>query len=354
MNDLKFQNINQNENRDYSISMARFIAMVFIVVCHIMQRATYKINIFGASIELAWWFNVGVQMFLFISGYLYGLQNQRGEQKLKAASFYSKTFKKILVDYYVFIILILLLSLSIKDLSYIKSEVFGLLTFSKFPIGFGHLWFISTILFCYILTPILLEAIGQIDIKSDIGFCFKLIILLSFLSIIIFIFFKNFNPTYIACYTIGIIYSRFEKRIFRFFISAITIFTISLVFIQLYVEYYSGWNIKDLGIWKVYSDYVHVFLGVTLVILIRLAFSKIKECRVLNLLKWSDKYSYDVYLVHHIFIQSPVACDNYISDKIIATFIAIIMTIVCAMILNCLSKLVKQALLTKQYQILTI
>lgn len=47
---------------DYSISMIRAMSMLSIIICHIMQYL---------NIELAWWFNVGVQVFLCISGYLY-------------------------------------------------------------------------------------------------------------------------------------------------------------------------------------------------------------------------------------------------------------------------------------------
>lgn len=40
---------------DYSISMIRAMSMVAIITCHFMQYL---------DIELAWWFNVGVQVFL--------------------------------------------------------------------------------------------------------------------------------------------------------------------------------------------------------------------------------------------------------------------------------------------------
>ncbi len=39
---------------DYSISMIRAMSMVAIITCHFMQYL---------DIELAWWFNVGVQVF---------------------------------------------------------------------------------------------------------------------------------------------------------------------------------------------------------------------------------------------------------------------------------------------------
>ena len=48
---------------DLGISFCRYIAMNFIVACHVLQ---YYDN------ELAWWFNCGVQIFICISGFLYG------------------------------------------------------------------------------------------------------------------------------------------------------------------------------------------------------------------------------------------------------------------------------------------
>ncbi len=61
--------IRKEKNRDYSISCARFVAMIFIVACHVMERDDFSTNVCGAHISWAFWFNVGVQMFLFISGF---------------------------------------------------------------------------------------------------------------------------------------------------------------------------------------------------------------------------------------------------------------------------------------------
>jgi len=44
-----------SQNKDYSISFARFVAMSFIVVCHIMQRDEFASDINGAHIEWAFW-----------------------------------------------------------------------------------------------------------------------------------------------------------------------------------------------------------------------------------------------------------------------------------------------------------
>ena len=81
---------------DYSISLIRLIATFFIITCHIMQYL---------DVEPAWWFNVGVQIFLCISGFLYGKRDKISDD----LTFYKKNIIKILVDYYVVIIPVILL-----------------------------------------------------------------------------------------------------------------------------------------------------------------------------------------------------------------------------------------------------
>lgn len=56
--------IMQRQNYDNSISFVRVLAMIFIVICHLGSH-------FG-SVVISQFFNVGVQIFFLISGYLYG------------------------------------------------------------------------------------------------------------------------------------------------------------------------------------------------------------------------------------------------------------------------------------------
>ena len=73
----------------YNISLLRLIATLSILICHIFQFY----NNF-----LAWWLNVGVVVFLIISGYLYGLREYTFisiKEKLDfSLKFYYKVFVK--------------------------------------------------------------------------------------------------------------------------------------------------------------------------------------------------------------------------------------------------------------------
>jgi hypothetical protein len=60
---LSATSLQHNSERSASIAYVRLFAMLCILTCHIFQTL---------GNELAWWFNIGVQIFLFISGFLYG------------------------------------------------------------------------------------------------------------------------------------------------------------------------------------------------------------------------------------------------------------------------------------------
>ena len=130
-------NCNIHDNKNYSISGIRLLSLLMIITCHIFQYL---------KIELAWWFNVGVQVFLCISGFLYG------QKKITdTVTFYKHRFKKILIPYYVVFIIAgtLQFFFARSDLD-LKCFLGGL--FCKTTInGGGHLWFVGTILLCYVL-----------------------------------------------------------------------------------------------------------------------------------------------------------------------------------------------------------
>ncbi len=141
------------ENRDYSISMIRCFSMCLIICCHMMQYL---------QMELAWWFNVGVQIFLCISGYLYGSDKKRENTIV----FYKKQFSKILIDYYVVILpTIFIYFIFARDNINYKIAVDVFLTSNTLN-GGGHLWFIAYILFCYFITPFLIDFYTYLEMKG--------------------------------------------------------------------------------------------------------------------------------------------------------------------------------------------
>ena len=325
--------------KDYSVSCSRFVAMCFIVLCHIMQYDSFSTSIYGGEeIEWAFWFNVGVQMFLFLSGYLYGKK-----EKFNTISFYKKSFPKLLVDYYVFLILVLIIIKIIPIWSISVDEIKNLFLMSNVSQGLGHLWFVRTILFCYLFTPILFEIINYFNKHSDFKFYIYSLNFLILVHILLIKHFPYFSPAWINCYILGMLYSKIEnKSQIKIFEISTIVLSLSMVLMQFRVDYFNG-SLPNIIMnkYQFFCEYVHVLLGISLIFIIRYIFNYFFKGKEFVILNWSDKYSYDVYLTHHIFIQSPIACVNFISRRFIAIPLAIFLSVITAVVLYNLSKYVK-------------
>ena len=77
----------------YAISYIRVLAMSSIVLCHFLQ---------ALESNWAWVFNIGVQIFLLISGYLYGHKYIEGW-----ISWFRKRFIRIYVPFVLFLIAVI-------------------------------------------------------------------------------------------------------------------------------------------------------------------------------------------------------------------------------------------------------
>lgn len=109
--------------------------------CHILQHYN---NV------LCYWFNVGVQIFFIISGYLYG-----GKAFGNPVRFIKRQLKKILIPYYVVILIILLSYIVVcPEQLHVTSVIEAVFCAGTIP-GVGHLWFVGYILLCYALIPYL-------------------------------------------------------------------------------------------------------------------------------------------------------------------------------------------------------
>ena len=268
--------------KDYSISLIRFISFVFIVSCHFLQ-------FFGN--ELAWWFNVGVQMFLIISGYLYGVKYF--DKNIDCFLFYKTRLLKILLPYYIVLLSVLLIHVVfIHDIS--KVNILMALVCNKTIPGGEHLWYISTILMCYILTPIIASLLCQSVRKR-----FFVVLVILFLSCYIFfgLFNQFYNPAWIACYILGFAFGVIEKRSFlsqKVIICIVFILSLQNI-LQVLNNYVFNLVDRNNSMYQSWSDCNHIWLGALIFLLVKILLSdkSIFNKRVfIKILDFSDKYSW--------------------------------------------------------------
>ena len=126
------------------ISFIRFISIILVLICHVLQAMNNR----GC-----YYFNIGVYFFLFISGYIYA---KKGIDNF--ILFYKKRFIKLLIPYYFLIFIILIVDIKTGETITIKGLLSSLMCLQWYGYSIpqcGHLWYISCILFCYILIPLL-------------------------------------------------------------------------------------------------------------------------------------------------------------------------------------------------------
>ena len=284
--------------RDHTISLLRFLSFCSIVVCHFFQYYGHP---------LAWWFNLGVQIFLVISGYLYGQKGIPADP----LTFVKKNFAKILRPYWTVITLALVVGTATGLILLHPRHIFEIVFLGNYIPGGEHLWFVSCILLCYLITPLfarLLSAHAKDKRKLVLHvlfFCF-IIQALSSSTLV-----PRFNAAWVNCYLLGFTLGYVLKnQLFHREHLAATFLTLSLGnILQIYLSYGLHWQFSERGQWYylIWCDYNHVFLGLSLFLVLKILFEHIHFDRhrwLLKLLTLSDKYSYEAYLVHQFFIFS--------------------------------------------------
>jgi peptidoglycan/LPS O-acetylase OafA/YrhL len=315
--------VTTKRQKNYNISLLRFMAMLFIVLCHFFQYY---------DVELAWWFNVGVQMFFCISGFLYA--NKRIES---AIDFISKNLRKILIPYFCFLVpIIVIYFFFARDSITIDSVASALLTNGVIN-GIEHLWFIPYILFCYLITPYLQILAEKMRKTRWYVFCLIFCILIICGEIFSYAFNSYFVFNRIFCYLFGyfaaVFLQEYGRKIYKLLVCVLTVTTILLNCLRIYCKYIGNFSFKGFAI---FEGYAHALLGISIV-LFSLLFIKIeKKIMVFEL---SDKYSFYVYLVHQLFILSPFTLLTVTPHKILNWFLTIIAILVSAILLEFVSRI---------------
>lgn len=307
--------------------------MCFIITCHFLQ---YYDN------ELAWWFNVGVQIFFIMSGFLYGRKEINDP-----ITFFKRQFKKILIPYYTFLIPVSIIYLffagdSITIASFIKS-MFCAGTIE----GLGHLWFVGYILFCYTITPYLFWIKKQIENYSmtkmtvvSLG-CLGLAVILSTL------FHSYFDASRICCYIVGyfiaMYYGRCGDKIIKVFAFLFSVIAIPANLLRIYLKYI--YRFPENSVFErlfIFSEgYMHLALGAMIFLILFIALKETKPC---TLVEKSDKYSYYIYVVHQLFIFSPFSLMTITPLKVLNWGIACMCIFVTAYIVYIFSEIITKTI----------
>lgn len=260
--------------------------MILIVSCHIAQYYGLKI---------AWVLNVGVQMFFFMSGFLFG--------KLDLSSpfeFYKKRIIKVYFPYLIWFVIVIAVYATFHLCQFhVKQIVLYLLNLQWFstPIdGLNHLWFLTVLMVAYILTP----WVKKIHEKYPI-WC---VVVFALFWVVEFVFVKKLYSfcAWLSLYFVGMIYGNYYSKK----LSNVVLVVGSVVLIVLGLSFKLGWLTQNEN--QHYSIWLHWVLGLFLFALFFRVLPQIirsdKKCSaIVNL----DRISYEVYLTHHPLVLGPLS-----------------------------------------------
>lgn len=313
------------KEKDVSIEIIRIIAMLFIVVCHLFQELNSQILNY-----LAQFFNIGVFIFFFISGYLYGKKEIKDIK-----NFYISRFKRIIVPMYVFVIIVILLNLFIRDFfkaKYIFIYLFDIQYIFGGLNGAEHLWFLTIIIICYLILPLMLRNRKFIkNIKP---------ILLGFVSIITIYLLSIINSklalvlVYYMTFAIGFI-SRNNKKEHKYLFYLFIIF-ISVVIRLLSRSILDGTNIYDIII----VSYTQIVISISLFNIINKFIEDKRIKRSNKLIEYIDKISFYVYITHYMFFVGPVRTIEITSNIIVNIIITLALSYISAVILKFITEMI--------------
>ena len=144
--------------KDQSIVFIRTISMLFIIICHVGQ--------YYGSAAIGQLFNVGVPIFLFLSGFLYGKKDISRWSEWSIKRWCTLTIPiiiwltilqlagTVLYEEQPSTLSWLLVVLNLEGLSFIVDAG----RWAQMTGGLGHLWFLTAIMLCYACIPVLQKA----------------------------------------------------------------------------------------------------------------------------------------------------------------------------------------------------
>ena len=302
-----------SERRSISISLVRILATLAIVLCHFQQ---------SFDIRWAWVFNVGVQVFLVLSGFLYGHKVIHCWRR-----FFWGRFLKLYLPLYLYttVILFIIKFCSTTQVCFIHFLKAGGVD------GLNHLWFMKAIALCYIITPLLQYLRRYANI---VYFILLSIGLVEYL----FLHKELFTFSWFFLYSMGYFFPLLSPWYQR---GTQILLTIVVVVLTLNITWADILNYDG-----VFNRTWHDITGLFVCFCVLSIFEWFNIHKLPALLKWIDRNSFYLYITHHPLILGPLSLvfliPNFYQSVLVTSFCIVVCTLLLAYISNfCIIRLDK-------------
>lgn len=326
---MNFQNNNnitkEQGEYDYSIAITRIVGCIMIFLCHYVQITGNPI-----IAQSRQFFNVGVFVFFLISGYLYGQKNIGRGNVLK---WYGKRLVKILVPLYV-VMIIIFLALYIENIKVMPMQyliyALNLQGFWGGISGASQLWFLTALMICYFITPLLQFMRDNIN-KNVLKVIASIYILLQLAVAIMGSTVLALYMMYIGVYIIG--YSVLKYVLDEITTGKFAVWSVVMVLAM-------GLRItgKILADGTRYYDYIIVLytqtiLAIWIMLAVKFVYQRISDRVNIKLVRKLEGYTMEIYMVHMMFMYMPFCLVGRV-NLTVDTVLIIIATVISAWILK--------------------
>lgn len=306
-----------------SISIIRLFCPTMIFIYHVLVGYTNIDDNFR-------FLYYAVQIFLFISGFLYG-----GKNVLNVKSFYNKTAKRILLPLLVAVI-IFVCSLGVFKLFGINIPIDVKYQTGTTLYVFSHLWYVYAIMLCYLFTPFIHALFYDSKINKKLALC--IIVIACIINLIITPFCLRLAlPSYVFGFFIRNKKEKFSIRL-RIILSALMLIIGASIYII-------SLEISIIHLQNLIKEVSGFLCANGLCVLVITLAENFKQRKTPLILKLSDKFSYNFYIWHGAFLMGGYSV-LYSSLKVWQIgLIAYAFTIIMAVISELITDLISAILL---------
>ena len=245
-----------------------------------------------------------VPCFLYMSAFLYGIN----KQKLDGVGFFKKRWLSLSSTYYPFLLfafLYILIWFSLTD-QYIdlKSMILGMVCSIFFLPDVktipecGHLWFIQTLVVCYV---VLWTCKKNKFIKKifESHYWIMLVVVLLLLSSFLY---RGPITVYVCCY-LWMFYNTDKMK--NYVKEKCDNWIVTLVHVAVLLICYSLYLLVDVNAfsqWVYFRYWLASIIGIETIVLFMMIFKLQKIRRLNNIIMFGASISMEIYLVHHLFV----------------------------------------------------
>lgn len=321
--------------RNSAISFLRVAGMMMIIGCHLASWI-------GVS-ALAQLLNVGVPIFLLISGFLYG-----NKVIDKPKQWMSQRFLRIATPTYIFLIVLVGLSLIAGEKEVLRSlpgyllflEGFGFIT--NFNVvkeiqGGGQLWFLTVILLCYLLVLLAKRIEKKYSVTAKSSFVtltigFILILLLNYAGLHLNYFFIFFVGYAIAKYS--------PKTTIKSYIGLTILMLLGMALRLISRNYIDNTILYNNIVTGVTHDILALWIFYTVTLFSQKQPVFMQKLTENHFWIWLDSVSFDIYITHYVFLTGAYTVDSITQSKVLGLVIFTVGTVLSAVILHAISNVI--------------